>query len=445
MEISEKALEKYSIEIREAIEIARKLICKESISPNDGGLLEYIGQYLADCGFTIERIDINETKNLYAKINPSSDHFNEDRVYFCFAGHVDVVPPGKGWKHSNPYSGIIEKGQISKMISDSNVDDKNENNSENYFYGRDCCQKNYNQHDNANECSLENNEMDYCLYGRGSNDMKTTIACAMVAFKNALIENPDLPLAFLLTSDEEASAQDGIKKVVPILKERGEKFSMFILGEPSCDKIIGDIVKIGRRGSITAVARVFGQQGHIAYPQHANNPITKVIKIAKELIEIDFEDEDSVFGKSRLEITNINAFNEATNVIPGVAEIRFGTRFNPKQSEDSIRSKVEKIFAKHAVKYQIDWIFHGNAFICKDEKKLEWLAQNIKAITHKLPIFDGKGATSDGRFLCQLGPSIEIGFQENMAHQVDERVLIDDVEKIYRIYERLVQNLAFLN
>lgn len=368
------------------IKIAQHLIQQESISPHDGGLLEYIGKYLSDIGFETENINIGNVKNLYAKIGSGP--------YLCFAGHVDIVPPGTGWKHGSPYSGIVEGG---------------------------------------------------FLYGRGANDMKTTIACAMIAFKE-LLTSSHLSLAILLTSDEEDVAEDGIKKIVPILIDRKENIKLFILGEPTAKKTAADVIKIGRRGSITAVAKIFGTQGHIAYPELADNPIPIALKIATELCEINFEaahcnDEIKVFGKSALQITNLNAFNETTNMIPGMVELRFGTRFNLSQNEDSIKTKVESIFKKHTPNFEIAWRFNGNAFVCNDETLLKNVSKIITPILGQAPKFDARGATSDGRFLYKLAPVMEIGFQEDMAHKVDERVAISDIEKMLQIYLALFLQL----
>lgn len=371
--------------MQEIIEISQKLIRAESVTPSDGGTLEYIAEYLANLGFKIEYFNKNDVKNLYATIGSGS--------YLCFAGHVDVVPPGVGWRNENPYSADIEDGFI---------------------------------------------------YGRGTNDMKITIACAMVVFKEALRKNPNLSLAILLTSDEEAIAEDGIKYVVPILQERAEPIRVFILGEPTCEKIAGDLIKIGRRGSMTAVAKIKGIQGHIAYPQHADNPLNKVVKICDELMNLDFNDYDEILGSSKLQVTNIDAFNKATNVIPGVAEIRFGIRFNHNQTQESIRAKIDEIFAKYANEYEIEWRFHGASFVCKDEKIRKWLFDGVVNSTGIEPKFDGTGATSDGRFLYVIADSIEIGFQENMAHKVNERVAIEDIERIYKIYTELIERVDFI-
>lgn len=371
--------------LNEIIELAQILIRQESVSPSDGNLLQFIENYLRELGFSIEYFNFNETKNLYAKIGNNAS--------FCFAGHIDIVPPGSGWKNDDAYSAHIENGN---------------------------------------------------LYGRGTNDMKTTIACAMIAFKYALQKNPNSSLSILLTSDEEAAAVDGLQKVVPILQQRNEQIRVIILGEPASDKKIADIVKIGRRGSMTCVATVHGKQGHIAYPEHANNAVNIATKIALELDQIDFADENPVFGKSKLQMTNINAFNNAMNVIPGVCELRFGIRFNPAQNKESIKQKIEQIFTKYSQNYSLDWLFHGNAFVCNDERVFSWLEKSIQQSLQYSPQLDAKGATSDGRFLHVLAPCIEIGFQENMAHQVNECVAVDDIQKIYDIYDNLISNMQEL-
>lgn len=379
--------------LAETVELAQKLVRAESVSPSDGGTHAMIGEYLSVLNFSIENIDIADTKNIYAKIGSGP--------YLCFAGHTDIVPPGTGWKHGSPYSGIVEDGY---------------------------------------------------LYGRGANDMKTTIACALVAFKYILQQTPDKSnqsLAMLLTSDEEAIAEHGLKKVTPILKERNEQIKMFVLGEPTAKKQTGDTIKIGRRGSVTAVAKIFGIQGHIAYPELAKNPLPVAAKIASALDELDFQDDDQYFGKTRLQLTNIDSKNMAMNVIPGMAELRFGTRFNTQQTPEAIKEKITKIFQEECVKsgctYEIEWRINGYPFICTDNALLDAVAAIINPIMQSErninTTFDAKGATSDGRFLSNLAPTIEIGFEEEMAHKVDERVKIDDIALMLHIYYALFSNM----
>lgn len=364
--------------LEEVLEISKKLIKAESITPNDGNMLEYISNYLKDLGFKCEFINFNNVKNLYA-------YCNEEQNSACFAGHIDVVPYGTNWKYA-PNDPVIDNGY---------------------------------------------------LYGRGTSDMKVSIAVAMVAFKYALKKNPMLSLSFLITSDEEADAVDGLQKVVPILLNRGLKFKCFILGEPSCDKKILDVVKIGRRGSITANLKIRGIQGHIAYPELADNPIHKSLKFLKELADLDFNDDDIYFGKSKLQITNFDAKNLAQNIIPENLFVNFGVRFNKNQTEESVKNKIIDLIEKHKLNYEINWKFHGNAFICEDKKLMQIMKEEIfKEVGYEC-IFDAKGATSDGRFLYVLGPVFEVGFQESMAHKVNERVLIDDINIIFKIYLNL--------
>jgi len=392
MELSKEILSKM---LAETVELAQKLVRAESVSPSDGGTHAMIGEYLSTLNFSIENIDIADTKNLYAKIGSGP--------YLCFAGHTDVVPPGTGWKHGSPYSGIVEDGY---------------------------------------------------LYGRGTNDMKTTIACALVAFKYILQQTPhevgpNQSLAILLTSDEEAIAEHGLKKVTPILKERNEPIKMFMLGEPTAKKQTGDTIKIGRRGSLTAVAKIFGVQGHIAYPELAKNPLPLAAKIASALDELDFQDDDQYFGKTRLQLTNIDSQNMAMNVIPGMVELRFGTRFNTQQTPETIKAKITKIFEEKCAEYgcmwEIEWRVNGYPFICKDQALLDAVAGIVNPIMqreHNMnTTFDAKGATSDGRFLSSLAPTIEIGFEEEMAHKVDERVKIDDIKLMLHIYSALFANM----
>ena len=369
--------------LSEVLIIAQKLISMPSVSPDDGGTLEYISQYLIALGFEMEMFEIGEVKTLYAKYGKGP--------YCCFAGHVDVVPPGPDWQ-DDPYCASI--------IGDS-------------------------------------------LYGRGTADMKVAIACAMVAVKEALNNFKEYSFAFLLTRDEEAAAQDGIKKVSRILKERNEDIRVFLLGEPTFENEILDTVKIGRRGSVTSKLKIVGQQGHIAYPHLAFNPIHNAIELLKDLMNLDFNDYIENFGSSKLQITNVDSFNSAMNVIPGTLEISFGVRFNSSQTEYSIKNKILTLIEKYGLSYEIVWYFHGNAFITQDEKILTWLQNSISKFGIQTK-FDAKGATSDGRFLHDIAPVVELGFAENMAHKKDESVLIKDIEKLFFVYNNLFQDYSSL-
>lgn len=367
--------------MKELIELAQNLMRVKSVTPEDGGLIKWIGSWLEKLGFKSEYFEFGRVKNLYAKLG--------DGPYLCFAGHVDTVPPGYTWSH-DPYSSTIEDG---------------------------------------------------FLYGRGAVDMKAAIACAMMAFKN--ISNENKSLAFLLTSDEEGEAENGIKKVAPILKARNENIGLFILGEPTCDSKAGDKVKIGRRGSITAKIEFLGKQGHIAYPELADNPMPRLSNCLQELISLDFEDEDPVFGKSKLQVTAIETGNPTENLIPGIVSMMFGIRFNPKQTEESIKTKIENILNKHAKPYRAEWHFHGNPFLMHDEHIKLWLQHNIKEVCDINPIFDAKGATSDGRFLHSVAPVVEIGLHEDLAHKVDEKVGLNDLKILYEIYKKLALTFPF--
>ena len=362
---------------KEAIELSQALIRRESISPNDGGCLDFIANYFRNLNLEVEFIDFGDVKNLYVK--------NGSEESLCFAGHVDVVPPGYTWTH-DPFE--------AKIIDD-------------------------------------------VLYGRGAVDMKIGIACAMAVFKSILMKNPKAPLSMLLTSDEEALAENGLKKVVPRLKEKGEKFKFFLLGEPTCKSEPGDQIKIGRRGSVTAKIEFLGLQGHIAYPELADNPIPRIVKACSELMDLDFEDEDSVFGKSKIQLTSIDNNNDVENLIPGTGSVMFGIRFNPKQSFESIKSKVLEVLEKTAKPYLINWRFHGLPFVVDDSKLIGKLVNSIKSVTQKDVVFDAKGATSDGRFLTKLAPVFEIGLQEDLAHKIDERASLKDIKILCDIYGKI--------
>jgi succinyl-diaminopimelate desuccinylase len=366
--------------LEEVVNLSRLFIEAQSISPNDGGLLKFIADYLGFLGFQCEFFNFENVKNLYAKIG------NDEKI--CFAGHVDIVPPGYTWRY-DPYKGVIQND---------------------------------------------------ILYGRGAVDMKVAIASALVSFKR-ILKNQKRSLALLLTSDEEALAEYGLKKVAPILKERGEKIKCFILGEPTCLKQAGDQIKIGRRGSVTARVQFLGQQGHIAYPELADNPIPSMVRTANELINLDFEDEDEVFGSTKLQITNLDTDNQVENLIPGSGLMMFGVRFNHKQTFESIKNKITAILNQTAQPYIITWRNHGSSFLVKDELLIEKVKDCIHKAVGIVPNCDAKGATSDGRFLTEIAPVFEVGLQEDMAHKVDESVSLEDINRLNKIYDQIFSYL----
>lgn len=373
----------------ETIKLAQQLVQIDSITPDDKGCQKIIADYLSPLGFKIENMPFVEVTNLWARKGTTSP-------CIVFAGHTDVVPTGdeNEWTHP-PFSAHID----------------------------------------------ENNMM----FGRGTADMKSSIACFMVAVKQFVKDYPDHKgsIAFLITSDEEGPAHNGTVKVIAALEKRGEKFEYCLVGEPSSSKKLGDSIKNGRRGSLSATLKIIGQQGHIAYPELAENPIHTAIPALNELIAKTWDEGNQYFPPTSFQISNMNAGTGATNVIPADNTILFNFRFSTENTKESLQKGVLEILDKHQLKYQIDWQHSGDPFITPAEGEL------IKAVStaiedelgYQTQLSTG-GGTSDGRFIAKTGSQvIELGPLNATIHQIDEQVSIDDLEKLTKIYYKTLINI----
>lgn len=373
----------------ETIKLAQQLVQIDSITPDDKGCQAIIADYLSPLGFKIENMPFAEVTNLWARKGTTSP-------CIVFAGHTDVVPTGdeNEWTHP-PFSAHID----------------------------------------------ENNMM----FGRGTADMKSSIACFMVAVKQFVKDYPDHKgsIAFLITSDEEGPAHNGTVKVIAALEKRGEKFEYCLVGEPSSSKKLGDSIKNGRRGSLSATLKIIGQQGHIAYPELAENPIHAAIPALNELIAKTWDEGNQYFPPTSFQISNMNAGTGATNVIPADNTILFNFRFSTENTKESLQKGVLEILDKHQLKYQIDWQHSGDPFITPAEGEL------IKAVStaiedelgYQTQLSTG-GGTSDGRFIAKTGSQvIELGPLNATIHQIDEQVSIDDLEKLTKIYYKTLKNI----
>jgi succinyl-diaminopimelate desuccinylase len=373
----------------ETIKLAQQLVQIDSITPDDKGCQAIIADYLSPLGFKIENMPFAEVTNLWARKGTTSP-------CIVFAGHTDVVPTGdeNEWTHP-PFSAHID----------------------------------------------ENNMM----FGRGTADMKSSIACFMVAVKQFVKDYPDHKgsIAFLITSDEEGPAHNGTVKVIAALEKRGEKFEYCLVGEPSSSKKLGDSIKNGRRGSLSATLKIIGQQGHIAYPELAENPIHTAIPALNELIAKTWDEGNQYFPPTSFQISNMNAGTGATNVIPADNTILFNFRFSTENTKESLQKGVLEILDKHQLKYQIDWQHSGDPFITPAEGEL------IKAVStaiedelgYQTQLSTG-GGTSDGRFIAKTGSQvIELGPLNATIHQIDEQVSIDDLEKLTKIYYKTLINI----
>ena len=369
------------------LKLAKDLIRKPSITPNDAGAINLLAKNLKSIGFNCKIINFKNVKNLYAKLGKSSPNF-------CFAGHTDVVPPGnvKNWT-TNPFKPIVKNNK---------------------------------------------------LIGRGANDMKASIACFVAAVSRFKNQNKNFKgsISLLITGDEEGIAVNGTKRVVKYLKRKREKINFCIVGEPTNPSKLGEMIKIGRRGSLTGRLTVIGAQGHVAYPQRANNPSNTIIKILKSIKDLKLDKGTKNFQPSNLEITKINIDNHADNVIPGSAEAVFNIRFNDKHSSSSLKRKLNKIFKAvskiNKSKFKVNYIVSGEAFLTKPNKTTYMVQNIIKKITGLKPKLSTSGGTSDARFIKNISPCLEFGLVGKSMHKIDENVSVSDLKKLTKIYENIL-------
>ncbi len=371
------------------LKLAKELIRKKSITPKDAGAINLLAKNLRQLGFKCKIINFKNIKNLYAKLGNSSPNF-------CYAGHTDVVPPGNisEWK-VNPFKPAVKNNK---------------------------------------------------LYGRGANDMKASIACFVAAVSKFKSENKKFKgsISFLITGDEEGIAINGTKKMVDYLKKKKEKIDFCIVGEPTNPNKIGEMIKIGRRGSITGRLAIIGTQGHVAYPNRANNPSDTIIKILKKIKEIKLDKGTKNFQASNLEVTKINIENNADNVIPRSANAVFNIRFNNLHSSTSLKKKLNIIFRsitkKTKCKFDITYEVSGEAFLTKPNKTTYMIQNTIKNITKIKPKLSTTGGTSDARFIRKIAPCLEFGLVGKTMHKIDENVPISDLKKLKEIYFNVLVN-----
>jgi len=375
------------------LELAKELIKFPTITPVDAGVMRFLEKKLKSLGFKTKILEFKEknnkpVKNLYARLGTKG-------LNFCYAGHLDVVPPGdlKDWT-VNPFKPIVKKGH---------------------------------------------------LIGRGANDMKSSIAAFVAAVSN-FINNNDFngSISLLITGDEEGIAVNGTKKVVDYLKRKKEKIDFCLVGEPTNPNKLGEMIKIGRRGSMTGRLKIIGTQGHVAYPHRANNPSNTLVKILSALKKIKFDKGTKDFQPTNLEITKINIENTADNVIPGEANATFNIRFNNKHSSSSLKAKLNKIFNKitrqNKSKFNIEYSVSGEAFLTKPNSITFMIRDVIKKITKVNPKLSTTGGTSDARFIRKISPCLEFGLVGKTMHKVDEAVSVADLKKLTLIYSQILKN-----
>lgn len=369
------------------LDLVIDLISRPSVTPLDEGCQQLIADRLAPLGFVAEHMRFEDVDNLWLRRGTVSP-------VFCFAGHTDVVPTGplEAWE-SHPFQPEIRDG---------------------------------------------------ILYGRGAADMKGSIAAFVVAAENFVRENPDHQgsIAFLITSDEEGPSINGTVKVVDALEKRNEKIDWCLVGEPSSTHHVGDVVKNGRRGSLGGKLTVLGQQGHVAYPHLADNPIHRAAPALAELVSIEWDQGNAFFPPTSFQISNINGGTGATNVIPGTVEIVFNFRFSTEQTEAGLREQVETILNRHGLRYQLEWTLSGNPFLTPRGELVDASVEAIRTVNEQETELSTSGGTSDGRFIAPTGAQVmELGPVNKTIHKVNECVAVNDLEALAIIYQKILEKL----
>lgn len=369
------------------LDLAIDLISRPSVTPEDAGCQDLMMERLAASGFRNEAMRFEEVDNFWARRGDAGP-------VFCFAGHTDVVPSGPTdeW-NSDPFDPEIRKG---------------------------------------------------LLYGRGSADMKGSLAAMLTATERFVAAHPDHKgsIAFLLTSDEEGPAKNGTVKVVESLEARKEKIDWCLVGEPSSVNKVGDTVKNGRRGSLGCVLDVRGIQGHVAYPHLARNPVHQVAPALTELAETEWDRGNEFFPKTTFQISNIHAGTGATNVIPGTCQVTFNFRFSTETTHQALRERVEAVLDRHGLDYTIDWNLSGQPFLTPPGELVEAAQKAIKAVMDFDTELSTAGGTSDGRFIAPTGAQVlELGPLNATIHQVNECVSVEDLDHLSAMYEQTLENL----
>ncbi|MEM8694433.1 MAG: succinyl-diaminopimelate desuccinylase [Pseudomonadota bacterium] len=365
------------------IKLLDALIACPSVTPEEGGAQALLGKTLEGLGFEVEHMISGEpphgpVPNLLATRGSGGAHF-------AFAGHTDVVPPGKGWT-SDPFTAEI-KGDL--------------------------------------------------LYGRGAVDMKGSIAAFVAAV--ARVDEPPGTISFIITGDEEGPAVHGTRALMTRMEERGIRPDMILVGEPTSQNRLGDTIKIGRRGSVNMWIDIVGKQAHVAYPHEGDNPITRLFRVGTRLHELDLDDGDEWFQPSNLEVVTVDVGNPASNVIPGEAHLRLNVRFNVHHTGEELVEKIRQIVEEEAPGARFKAMISGEAFLTEPGPLSDLVSASIRDMTGRTPELSTGGGTSDARFLHVLCPIVEFGLLNATMHKLDEAVAISDVHKLTEIYEGVLR------
>lgn len=363
------------------------LVAEPSITPQDANCQPILIQRLLALGFTIEKMRFGDVDNFWARRGTA-------QPVFCFAGHTDVVPTGPLEKWSSPPFVATEK--------------------------------------------------DGYLYGRGVADMKGSIAAFIIALEDFIAANPNHAgsIALLITADEEGVAINGTKKVVEALAARSENIDYCVVGEPTAVAQVGDMIKVGRRGSLGGELRVIGKQGHIAYPHLAANPVHLLAPALAELVAVEWDQGNALFPPTSFQVSNLNVGTGATNVIAGEARVLFNFRYSTEQTAAGLQARVEDILQKHQVPYDLQWTLSGEPFLTESGELVATAQRIIKAVTGKTTELSTTGGTSDGRFIKHIAKElIEVGPCNESIHQINERVALADLSPLAQIYGGLLNEL----
>jgi len=373
--------------VSETLELAKQLIARRSVTPEDAGCQELMIARLEAIGFSIERLRFGKVDNFWAR------HGSDEPLY-AFAGHTDVVPSGaeSNWKYP-PFEPTIDDGM---------------------------------------------------LYGRGAADMKGSLAAIITACERFIKAHPDHTgsIAFLITSDEEGPAIDGTVKVIEHLEARDEKMTGCLVGEPSSTERVGDVIKNGRRGSLGGKLIVRGVQGHVAYPHLAKNPIHLAAPALAELAGAEWDAGNEFFPATTFQISNINGGTGATNVIPGELEVWFNFRFSTEVTAEELQQQVEAILDRHSLDYNLKWEISGLPFLTASGELVDAAMKAVQAVTSQTPELSTAGGTSDGRFIAPTGAQVlELGPLNATIHKVDECVSVADLDRLSEMYEHILREL----
>lgn len=371
----------------DTLDLTLDLLRCPSITPDDAGCMEILATRLESSGFKAEWLDFNETRNLYLR-------HGEEKPLFVFMGHTDVVPPGplEHWD-SAPFEPVIRDGM---------------------------------------------------LYGRGAADMKGGVAAMTTALERFVNQYPDHAgsVALLLTSDEEGVAADGISRVMQTFESRGEKIDWCLVGEPSSFETTGDVIRVGRRGSLCGTLKVLGIQGHVAYPDKAENPIHRLAPALAELCAETWDQGNHFFPPTSFQVSNIHAGTGVENVIPGQLEALFNFRYSTAITEDEIRQRVTGILDKHGLRYELEWRLSGAPFLTQQTRLIKATQDALRTIVGQTARLDTGGGTSDGRFVAPTGAEVvELGPLNATIHKINECIAVDELETLASVYHQILANL----